>query len=179
MTLDEMKQKVYSLIEEYNEDADELTDDEDLAAKMNTCINMIMNELCRLRKLDATTTLDVKEGQSITMNEIDSDMYQLNVIRGVEYEVIGNTVIFNEEGAATIYYYKYPTQIKADTTDYTFELPTELLEIMPYGVAGLLLASDVSSNYGQVYTSLYENKKQLIDPRNATASVYISKGVNV
>ena len=29
MTLEEMKQKIYSMIEEYSEDADELTEDED------------------------------------------------------------------------------------------------------------------------------------------------------
>ena len=43
MTLEEFKTKVYTLIEEYNENADDLTDDEDLANKMNSVINQVMN----------------------------------------------------------------------------------------------------------------------------------------
>ena len=49
MTLEEMKQKVYSMIEEYNENADDLTDDEDLAMKMNSIINQVQNELSRYK----------------------------------------------------------------------------------------------------------------------------------
>lgn len=180
MTLEEMKLKVYSVIEEYSEDADDLTEDEDLAAKMNSCINMIMNEMSRLKKIDAYTTMNVTEGQNLALTDLASDLYQLNLIRGVEYEVIGNRVIFNEEGTAEIYYYKYPTQITNDTEDsYSFELDTEALEIMPYGIAGLLLASDVSNNYGQIYTNLYKEKISQLDSRRTMNSVIFSGGVEV
>jgi len=180
MTLEEMKLKVYSVIEEYSEDADDLTEDEDLAAKMNSCINMIMNEMSRLKKIDAYTTVEVTEGQNLALTDLASDLYQLNLIRGVEYEVIGNRVIFNEEGTAEIYYYKYPTQITNDTEDsYSFELDTEALEIMPYGIAGLLLASDVSNNYGQIYTNLYKEKISQLDSRRTMNSVIFSGGVEV
>ena len=57
MTLEEMKLKTYSLIEEYNEEADNLTEDEDLATKMNSCINIIMNEMSRFKKITAYDTL--------------------------------------------------------------------------------------------------------------------------
>ena len=50
MTLEEMKIKTYSLIEEYNEDSDDLTEDNDLAIKMNSVINQIQNEICRYKK---------------------------------------------------------------------------------------------------------------------------------
>lgn len=180
MTLEEMKLKVYSVIEEYSEDADDLTEDEDLAAKMNSCINMIMNEMSRLKKIDAYTTMNVTEGQNLALTDLASDLYQLNLIRGVEYEVLGNRVIFNEEGTAEIYYYKYPTQITNDTEDsYSFELDTEALEIMPYGIAGLLLASDVSNNYGQIYTNLYKEKISQLDSRRTMNSVIFSGGVEV
>lgn len=180
MTLEEMKLKVYSVIEEYSEDADDLTEDEDLVAKMNSCINMIMNEMSRLKKIDAYTTMNVTEGQNLALTDLASDLYQLNLIRGVEYEVIGNRVIFNEEGTAEIYYYKYPTQITNDTEDsYSFELDTEALEIMPYGIAGLLLASDVSNNYGQIYTNLYKEKISQLDSRRTMNSVIFSGGVEV
>ena len=95
MTLEEMKIKVYSIIEEYSESADNLTEDEDLAAKMNSCINIIMNEMSRFKKIDAYTDMAVKEGDNIELTEIDSNIYQLNIIRGVDYETIGNRVKFN------------------------------------------------------------------------------------
>ena len=180
MTLEEMKIKVYSIIEEYNENADNLTEDEDLAMKMNSCINTIMNEMARFKKINAYTEMTVKEGQNIELSEIDNNIYQLNIIRGVDYETIGNRVVFNENGTASIYYYKYPEQITEETEDdYTFELDIDALEIMPYGVAGLLLASDVSNNYGQIYTNLYREKINTLDSRKVMNSVYISGGSDI
>ena len=45
MTLEEMKIKVYSMIEEYSEEEENLTADEDLATKMNSIINQIQNKI--------------------------------------------------------------------------------------------------------------------------------------
>lgn len=180
MTLEEMKIKVYSVIEEYNESEDNYTEDEDLAAKMNSCINMIMNEMSRFKKIDAYTTLSVKEGDNLELKEIDSNIYQLNLIRGIDYELVGNRVKFNEEGTAEVYYYKYPEQITEETEDdYTFELDTDALEIIPYGVAGLLLASDISNNYGQIYTNLYREKISQLDSRKSMSNVIISGGIDI
>lgn len=180
MTLEEFKTKTYSLIEEYIEEADDLTEDEDLAAKMNSCINIIMNEMSRFKKINAYTTLSVTEGDNRALTDIASDMYQLNLIRGVDYETIGDRVKFNETGTAEVYYYKYPKQITNDTEDdYKFELDTEALEIMPYGVAGLLLASDVSNNYGRIYTDLYREKINTLDPRKTMNTVTFTGGVDI
>ena len=180
MTLEEFKINVYSLIEEYSEEADELTEDEDLALKMNGCINTILNEMSRFKKIDAYTTYEATEGDNLPMTDIASDMYQLNIIRGVDYETIQNRVIFNETGTAQIYYYKYPNQITSETDDsYKFELDTDALNIMTSGVAGLLLASDISNNYGQIYTNLYREKINTLDSRKTMPSVYISGGINI
>lgn len=180
MTLEEMKVKVYSIIEEYSEDEDTLTEDEDLSAKMHSCINAIMNELSRFKKINAYTTRNVLEGDNIELKELAEDMYQLNIIRGVDYETIGDRVLFNEEGTAQVYYYKYPEQITEDTDDsYTFELDIDALEVMPYGVAGLLLASDVSNNYGQIYTTLYREKISQLDSRKAMPSATFSGGIDL
>lgn len=180
MTLEEMKLKTYSLIEEYNEEADNLTEDEDLATKMNSCINIIMNEMSRFKKITAYDTLEVKKGDNLAFSDIASDMYQLNMITGVDYHTIQDRVIFDETGTAQIYYYKYPEQITEETEDdYTFELDTDALEIMPYGIAGLLLASDVSNNYGQIYTNLYRDKISQLDSRKTMSNVFISGGVDI
>ena len=65
MTLEEMKIKTYSLIEEYNEDSDDLTEDNDLATKMNSVINQIQNEICRYKKINAFITKEVKKDDNI------------------------------------------------------------------------------------------------------------------
>ena len=174
MTLEEMKTKVYALIEEYSEDADDLTEDEDLATKMNGVINQIQNELSRIKKIEEYTTLEGTEGSVINFNEVDDNLYQLNIVRGLNVDIIGQRIKFNEAGTVEVFYYKYPTQITMDTDDsYEFELSTDVLEIMPYGVAADLLKSDVSSNYGQVYADRYREMKNELDPRMVLGSVYI------
>lgn len=179
MTLEEMKQKVYSMIEEYSEDAENLTNDEDLATKMNSVINQVQNELARYKKIDAYKEMEVEEGDNIKLTSIDSNIYQLNVIKGVSYEPIGNYIIFNETGTADIYYYKYPTQINADTEDsFEFDLDRDILEILPYGVAADLLKSDVSSNYGTIYANRYKELIQSLDPRRGMQSMYFDGGLD-
>ena len=180
MTLEEMKAKVYSLIEEYNEDADNLTEDEDLALKMNHVINQIQNELARFKKIEAYTTLEGSEGDLIDFSSVDDNLYQLNIIKGLDCEIIGQKIKFNENGIAEVYYYVYPSQIDENTADnFEFDLSIDVLEIMPYGIAADLLKSDVSSNYGQIYAERYREMKNELDPRYALGSVYISGGIEV
>lgn len=179
MTLEEMKNKILSMIEEYNEESDTLTDDEDLATKINGVINQIQNELARYKKIDAYTTMEVEKDQDIALTDIDSLIYQLNVIKDVEYEQVGNRIIFKEEGTARIYYYKYPKQIDSETEDaFVFDLERDVLEIMPYGVAGDLLKSDVSSQYGTIYSNRYRELIQSLDSRNSMPSMYFEGGLD-
>ena len=178
MTLEQMKIKIYSMIEEYDDTEEDLTADQDLALKMNHIINQIQNELARFKKIPKVATRQVTEGQELTLSSIDKSMYQLNIIKGIDADIIGDTIIFNEAGTAKIYYYVYPKQINEDTEDdFVFDLTTDLLEILPYGVAGDLLKSDVSSQYGAVYTARYRQMIQELDPRHSLTSIYISGGV--
>lgn len=180
MTLEEMKIKVYALIEEYSEDAENLTEDEDLSTKMNSVINQIQNELARFKKIEEYTTLEGREGDVIDFKDVDENLYQLNIVRGVDAEIIGQKIKFNETGTAEVYYYKYPIQINEETDDsQEFDLSIDVLEIMPYGVAADLLKSDVSSNYGAIYAERYVEMKRELDPRYALGSVYISGGVDI
>ena len=177
MTLADMKKKVLRMIEEINPNSQALTDDPDIAAKLNDVINQIQNELARIKKIPATETKTVVAGDEVDFSTIDEQLYQINIVRNVENTIIGDTIIFNGDGTAKIYYYKYPTQITSDTLDsYEFELSQDILEIMPYGVAGDLLKSDISANYGQVYSSRYEQLKQQFDPRYHMGSIYIDTG---
>ena len=180
MTLEEMKAKVLLMIEEYNEDEDTLSNDEDIGNKLNTVINQIQNELARIKKISDVKSIEVEEDQEIKLTDIDEKIYQINVIKGVDHDIIGDRIIFNEKGKAKIYYYRYPEQINQDTEDdYVFELTTDLLEIMPYGVAGDILKSDVSESYGNIYANRYNELINRLDPRIHTGSIYIDGGVDL
>ena len=62
---------------------------------------------------------------------------------------------------------------------YEFELSPDALEIMPYGIAGDLLKSDVSAEYGRVYTEQYAAMMAQLDPRYMMGSIYIEGGVSI
>lgn len=165
MTLGDMKQKVFRLIEEISESNPNLTDDPDFKNKINDVIDQIQHELARIKKISAIETMEVKEGETFELTDLDN-FYQLNKIKGVQYSDFGNFVEFEETGEAKIYYYKYPKKINHETEDtLKLEISEDVQEIMPYGVAADLLKSDVSNQYGSIYANRYAELKQGLDPR--------------
>ena len=68
--------------------------------------------------------------------------------------------------------------LKTDDS-YVFELDRDALEIIPYGVAGDLLKSDVSSNYGTIYSNRYKELIQSLDPRKGMHSMYFDGGFDI
>ena len=94
MTLLEMKKKVLRLIEEINDKSALLTDDPDIANKINDVINQIQNELARIKKIPAKEELEVTKGDEIDFSEIAKDLFQINIVRGVENDIIDNTINF-------------------------------------------------------------------------------------
>ena len=50
---------------------------------------------------------------------------------------------------------------------------------MPYGVAGDLLKSDVSTQYGAIYSQRYETMLQRLDPRYSMDSFTIEGGISI
>lgn len=174
MNLGEVKKKALALIEELDNDNTTLTTDEDIQKKLNYIVNQVQNELARFKKIPARQTVD------ITVDNLEYDLnnlelfYQVQVIRGLEAEIFGTTAMFKEAGTADVRYYKYPTQIDAETPDtQELDLTIDLCEIMPYGIAADLLKSDVSNGYGQVYASRYNEMIQSLDPRHSLGSIYI------
>jgi hypothetical protein len=187
MTLLEMKQKVLGLIEELNPDSEYLTEDPDIATKINDVINQIMFELARMKKIPKYVELEVAEGDRVTFEDIEEEcgyeVYQLGNVCGVNYVPKANGTVLKilESGTAEIDCYVYPERITSKTKDkaYEFELSNDLLEIMPYGVAADLLKSDVSTEYGSIYATRYRELTQMLDPRYAMTSIYIEGGVNI
>lgn len=187
MTLLDMKTKVFALIEELNPDSEYLTDDPDLQAKINEVINQVMYELARMKKIPKYVEMDVNEGDVVEFADIEKkcgyEIYQIGMVGGVHFVPKGNGTILKilEDGTAEIDVFVYPERITEKTKDkaYEFELTTDALEVMPYGVAADLLKSDVSAEYGNVYANRYEAMLQRLDPRYQMTSVYIEGGVSV
>lgn len=186
MTLLEMKKKVLGLIEEINPDNEVLTDDLDIKQKMNDVINQIMFELARMKKIPDYVEIDVTEGDVIRFEDIATEagyeVYQIDVVRGIDYEMKAQGTVIKalEDGTLEVDYFRYPERITEKTSDnYEFELSIDALEIMPYGVAGDILKSDISNNYGQIYSQRYETMLQRLDPRYSMGSIYIEGGIEI
>lgn len=179
MTLLEIKKKVLQLIEEISDNAN-LTDDPDIKAKLNSVINMVQFELARMKKIPAYVQREVKAGEVVDMNTLEN-FYQLRLIRFAGgFEAIEDMATFMEEGTADIYYYKYPVAITGETPDtYVFDLSLDALEILPYGVAGDLLKSDVSAQYGAIYSQRYEAMLQRLDSRYSMGGISFEGGVDI
>lgn len=184
MTLGEQKKKVFALIEEIDTDSEDLTNDIDLANKINYVVNQIQNELSRIKKIPAYKEIevDIEEKNTYTLEDIDSNVYQIKMIRGIDFDLRANGTIVkcNESGTMEVEYYVYPNQIDAETDDDTeLNLTIDVLEIMPYGVAADILKSDVSNAYGNVYSQRYTELKQLLDNRNTLGSIEFVGGIEI
>lgn len=186
MTLLEMKKKVLGMIEEINPDNPSLTDDPDIATKINEVINQVMFELARMKKIPDYVEIEVAEGDLIKFENIEAEggyeVYQIDVVKGIDYEMKAQGTIIKalEDGTLEIDYFRYPERIAEKTNgNYEFELSADALEIMPYGVAGDLLKSDISNNYGQIYSQRYETMLQRLDPRYSMGSIYIEGGIEI
>ena len=184
MTLKEMKMKVLALIEELNPNHNLLTDDPDIATKINYVINQIMMELVRLKKFPKYVEMEVKEGDKIDFATLEKEcgyeVYQISLVSGVKTapKAMGTVHKVLESGTAEIEFFAFPEQLTSTTKDsYEFELSADVLEIMPYGIAADLLKSDVSTEYGTIYAQRYESMKQVLDPRYQTASITFKGGV--
>lgn len=186
MTLLEMKKKVLGLIEELDPDSEYLTEDPDIATKINDVTNQVLYELARMKKIPKYAEITVSEGDVVTFAEIEAavglEIYQLGTVGGVKYSPKANGTVLKilESGTLEVDCCVYPERITEKTKDsYEFELSADALEIMPYGIAADLLKSDVSTEYGSIYAARYESMLQRLDPRYQSTSVYIEGGVNI
>ena len=183
MKLTDMKKKILKLIEEYDKNNNtEYTNDPDIATKLNDVINQVMYELSRIKKIPDYVELKVNENDLIRFTDIvkDTEIYQLDIVKGIKYEYKAQGTIIKclEEGTAEIEYFRYPKRItEENAATYEFEISNDVLECMPYGVAGDVLKSDVSNAYGNIYSQRYEQMKGQLDIRYNTGAIEIEEGV--
>ena len=92
MTLEEMKKKYLSLIEEVNPKSEHLTDDPDIAAKQNEVTNQVMFELARVKKIPKYVEMAVSAGDLITFADIEdafgSDLSLLSAPKNRRYRQV-------------------------------------------------------------------------------------------
>ena len=186
MTLTEMKKKVLALIEELNPLSEYLTDDPDIQAKINEVTNQILYELSRFKKIPKYVEIPVKEGDTLEFGDIEKacgyEIYQIDIISGVRYlpKAYGTVLKMLETGTAEIDCFVYPERITEKTKgSYEFEVSNDVLEIMPYGIAGDLLKSDVSTEYGAIYYNRYQEMISRLDHRYQMPTCYIEGGLEV
>jgi hypothetical protein len=186
MTLTEMKKKVLSLIEELNPLSEYLTDDPDIQAKINDVINQILYEMARFKKIPKYVEMQVNEGDLLEFSDIEKvcgyEIYQIDIITGVRYipKASGTVLKMMESGTAEISFFAYPERITEKTKGgCEFEVSNDVLEIMPYGIAGDLLKSDVSTEYGAIYSTRYQDMLQRLDYRYQMPNYYIEGGLEV
>jgi hypothetical protein len=186
MNLREGKTEVLAMIEELNPESEYLTDDPDIQAKINGTFNRVLYEMARYKKIPRYIEMEVEKGELIDFarleKECGSEVYQINIVRGVDCDLKaqGTIIKAHEKGTAEIEIFIYPERITSKTNDnYEFELSPDALEVMMYGVAGDLLKSDISSDYGVIYSKRYEEMKQMLDSRYAMGSITIESGVEI
>lgn len=186
MTLQEMKKKVLGLIEELNPLSEYLTDDPDISTKINDVINQIQFELARFKKIPKYAEMSVREGDILDFEDLAKavgyEIYQIDIISGVRYvpKASGTVLKMLETGTAEISCFIYPEAITEKTKgSYEFELSQDVLEIMPYGIAGDLLKSDVSTDYGSIYSQRYNDMVARLDHRYSMPTYFIEGGLMV
>lgn len=186
MTYKDVKRKVLVLIEEAKKNEPHLTEDPDLEAKLPDVINQVQYELARFKKIPKYVEIDVTAGELMDFTAIERacgyEIYQISMVAGVKYipKANGTVLKFVEDGTAEIDVFVYPERITSNTKDtHEFELSTDALEIMPYGIAADLLKSDESAEYGSIYAARYREMLQMLDPRYQMTSIYIEGGVNI
>ncbi len=186
MTLLEMKKKVLGLIEELNPEGELLTDDPDIATKINDVTNMILYEMARMKKIPRYIEVEVNKGELIDYERIEKEsgylVYQLNKVDGVanELKAQGTLIKVLESGTMGIDFFIYPERIteKTNAKGYEFELSDDALEIMPFGIAAALLKSDVSAAYGNIYAQEFEKLKNQLDSRYSMGYITIEGGAS-
>ena len=193
MTWEELKAETYKLLQEYVEDEDNLTDDEDIANNVIPATNKILFELARAKKIETYQTMTVTKDQILDLKTL-SNYYQLKTIRfnvndteesfnefvneQSDYDIVGNYITFNKDGQVTIYYYRYPTLITEETNDnFELELDMDALNIAPTGIAGTILMTDISNQYGSVFLNQYQQMLQVLDSRTSDSMVMFEGGI--
>lgn len=189
MTLGENKKITLALIEEYSPNNRDLTDDEDIALRLNFAYATNYQELSTYKKILKTKILkeitDDDNSEGYTEYTLPSNMYQLkNIIAldennnkvNADYYKVGKKKIYINNSSNYQYileYYAYPTVIDEDTDDdFVLELDQDALLILPYMIASDILKTDPSADY-TAFEADYRRLLENLDRSNQTPKVVV------
>lgn len=192
MTLGENKKITLALIEEYSPNNQYLTDDEDIAKRLNLVYATSYQELSQIKKILKSKVLKEMSGE-ISKGYIEyslpSNMYQFKNIIGLDENNNPINVPFRKIGKKKIYisneidvniileYYAYPTIITEETdNEFMLELDQDVQLILPYAVANDILKTDPSADYTAFFTE-FQRKIQSLDTSPTATTISIEEGV--
>ena len=191
MTLGDNKKIALALIEEYSPNNSYLTDDEDIATRLNFIYATNYQELSQNKKILKTKTLKEITGETEEGFEemsLPSNLYQLRKIFAlddknneleVNYKTIGKKIYLdkNIDAKYIMEYFAYPTVITEDTdNDFMLEIDQDAQMILPYAVANDILKVDPSSDYTAFFQE-YKRKLESLDVRREIPTCTVEEGV--
>ena len=191
MTLGENKKITLGLIEEYSKTNTDLTDDEDIAMRLNFAYATNYQELSQNKKIIKTRVLKEISGETsegYTEYSLPNNMYQMkrilaldenNNIMETNYYLLGKKIYISNQSdyRYILEYYQYPTVITEQTPNtFMLEIDQDVQMILPYAVANDILKVDPSADYS-AFLAEYQRKKENLDTRTEIPSITIEEGV--
>ena len=190
MTLGENKKITLALIEEYAPNNQYLTEDEDIAARLNLVYAPAYQELSQEKKILKTKVLkDIsEEGTGYEEYTLPSNMYQQKRVIAMDednnqvapdYYTLGKKIYISRASnyKYVLEYYAYPTVITEETAnDFSLEIDQDAQMIIPYLVANDILKTDPSADYTAFLTE-YQRKMQAWDTARSSISITCEEGV--
>lgn len=191
MTLGENKKITLGLIEEYSKTNTDLTDDEDIAMRLNFAYATNYQELSQNKKIIKTRVLKEISGETsegYTEYSLPNNMYQMkrilaldenNNIMETDYYLLGKKIYISNQSdyRYILEYYQYPTVITEQTPNtFMLEIDQDVQMILPYAVANDILKVDPSADYS-AFLAEYQRKKENLDTRTEIPSITVEEGV--
>lgn len=190
MTLKENKVLTLALIEEYSPKNPVLTDDEDIATRLNSLYALNYQELATKKKVLKVFDVDKIDADNKFYREYElpSDLYQIKRVLAfdretfdivdADYKLIGKCIYINDLSNFDykIEYYAYPEPITDEVDDSKFDLEIDLdvQFILPYAVANDILKVDPSADYS-AFKAEYMRKLEGLDTRTVLSSISVEE----
>lgn len=190
MTLKENKVLTLALIEEYSPKNPVLTDDEDIATRLNSLYALNYQELATKKKIIKVFDVDKVDADNKFYREYElpSDLYQIKRVLAfdrdtfdivdADYKLIGKSIYINDLSNCDykVEYYAYPEPItdEVDDTKFDLEIDLDVQFILPYAVANDILKVDPSADYS-AFKAEYMRKLEGLDTRTVLSSISVEE----
>lgn len=190
MNLGDNKKITLGLIEEYSPTNVYLTDDEDIAARLNLVYAPSYQHLSQIKKILKTETIDITDDtDSLEEYDLPSNLYQFKKLTALdsnnkeitpEFKIIGKKIYIKQTpGKYIIEYNAYPTEITLATPNtFELEIDQDVQSLLPYLVANDILKVDPSADYTAFYREYIARRDLVLGERETTlSSAVVEEGI--